>query len=139
MNAIMITPPLTLDEMKSFGAFRTVYYVPAEGGGVGALAPRKGMNYRPRFIQERLQAIVGRFPGHTFTGFIEVRNNSADNPAVARYYVQGRAVTRVEPMIVWPEIDPCFCCFCSGCGRCEPYPLPPNEGSDYCGCEGGDS
>lgn len=134
--AIRITPPLTLEEMKSFGEFRTVACYPDDDGpGAGYLVPRQGMNYRPAFIRDSIQAIVSRFPEHTFTGYIEARNNSSSNPPVARYYVQGRTVTRVEPMVVWPDIDPCFCCFCPGCRNCEPYPLPPNEGSDYCICK----
>lgn len=135
--AIRITPPLTLEEMRSFGEFRTVWCAP-DRDGAGVMLPREGVNYRSEWMREHLQAIVAYFPEHTFTGYIEVRNSNTGSPAISRYYVQGRTVTRVEPMLVWPEIDPCFCCFCPGCPRCEPYPLPPNEGSDYCGCERGD-
>lgn len=134
--AIRITPPLTLEEMKSFGVFRTVWCYPADSvPGAGYLLPREGMNYRPDSLRSDIQAVVSHFSEHTFAGYIEVRNSNTDNPPVARYYVQGRTVTRVEPMVMWPEIDPCFCCFCPGCRNCEPYPLPPNEGADYCECE----
>jgi len=99
---ISISPPLTLEEMKSFGDFRTVYCVPAKGGGAGSLAPREGMNYRPRFIQEHLQGVVDHFPAHEFAGYVECRNMSEDNPPVARYYVRGRRVEMVTPTLVWP-------------------------------------
>lgn len=134
--AIRITPPLTLEEMKSFGEFRSVACYPDDDGpGAGYLVPREGMNYRPSFIRENVQAIVDHFRDHTFTGYIEVRNSSTDNPAVSRYYVQGQTVTRIDARIRWPVIRQCFCCHCAGCRSCEPYPLPPNEGSDYCECE----
>lgn len=106
MSTISITPPLTLDEMKSFGDFRTVRCVPAEGGGAGALAPREGMNYRPRWIQEHIQAIVDFFPTHEFTGYVECRNMSEGNAPVARYYVRDRRVEMVTPTLMWPGEQP---------------------------------
>jgi hypothetical protein len=100
--AISITPPLTFEEMKSFGDFRVVYCVRAEAGGAGELAPREGMNYRPNFIQEHLQTIIDHFPTHEFTGYVEYRNMSEDHQPVARYHVRDRRVVTVTPMLVWP-------------------------------------
>jgi len=103
--AISITPSLTFAEIKSFGDFRTVYCVPAEGGGAGALEPSTGMNYRPSFVQWHLQDIIDHFPAHEFAGYVEYRNTSEDQPPVARYYVRGRRVEMVTPTLVWPD-DP---------------------------------
>lgn len=99
---ISITPPLTFAEVKSFGDFRTVYCVPADDGSIGALAPSTGMNYRPSWIQQHMQDIIDHFPTHEFTGYVEYRNTSEDQPPVARYYVQGRRVEMVTPTLVWP-------------------------------------
>jgi hypothetical protein len=106
VNTISITPPLTFQEMKSFGDFRTVYCVPNEGGGAGALGPSNGMNYRPSWIQQHLQDVIDHFPTHEFTGYIEYRNTSEGQPPVARYYVRGRRVEMVTPTLVWPRTVP---------------------------------
>jgi hypothetical protein len=106
VSTISITPPLTFAEMKSFGDFRTVYCVPAEGGGAGALEPSTGMNYRPNWIQQHLQDIVDHFPAHEFAGYVEYRNTSEDQPPVARYYVRDRRVETATPTLVWPGERP---------------------------------
>lgn len=104
--AITIDPPLTLEEMQSFpGGFRTVYCYPAEGGGAGSLLPREGMNYRPQWITEHLQAIVDHFPDHKFSGYVEYRNTSPSQPPVSQYWVRNRIVEPVHARIVWPVDD----------------------------------
>lgn len=105
-SAINITPPLTLEEMKSFGVFRTVCCVPADSGGADALAPREGVNYYPHWIRRHLQDIIDHFPMHEFTGYVEFRNTSEDQPPLARYYVRGRCVEMVTPTLVWPGDEP---------------------------------
>lgn len=100
--AITITPPLTLEEMKSFGEFRTVHCYPAETGGAGSLLPNEGVNYYPHWMRQHLQDIVDHFPGHEFTGFIEARNSAAGQPPITRYAMRGRNVVRLDPVIGWP-------------------------------------
>lgn len=105
MNAITITPPLTLDEMKSFGEFRIVVCVPSRRGGAGSLLPREGMNYTPSWVVEHIQSIVDHFPTHDFDGYVEMRNSSASNPPVSRYYMRGRRVEQVDAVVFWPDPD----------------------------------
>lgn len=114
MSAISITPPLTLDDVKGGPELRTIELIhlktpgeslPLESWTANTIDARDpSMNYRPEFIAAELQQVVDHYTDREFVGHIEVRNSSASQPPVARYYVRDRRVEMVTPTVVWPDM-----------------------------------
>ena len=113
MSTITITPPLMMDDIKDGPELRTIELIHLRADGetfpvgpwtTNTIEPSisAGMNYHPEFIAAELQQVVDYYADREFGGFIEVRNSSPNQAPVARYYVRGRRVEVVTPMLVWP-------------------------------------
>ena len=50
-------------------------------------------------LDEQLQSIVSAYPGHRFTGFLQLTGEDGD---ITRIIVENDAIREIRPVLVWP-------------------------------------
>lgn len=68
---------------------------------VDKVTPAREDGYKAGKLEEHVQEVIDAFPGHVFSGYLEV---SGEEPGdLWRVHVKGGRAIRVDAEIVWPE------------------------------------